>query len=171
MSLTSTDWIKKLDLQKHPEGGYFKEIYRSNEIISKNCLPERFAGDRPFSTSIYFMLTGTDISAFHRLKADEGWFFHAGNSALTLYEIQKNGDLKTHFLGQNTNKGEQLQVFIQAKSWFCAEVHDKSKEAFVLVGCMMSPAFDFEDFELAEAKKLAQEFPKHTNLIQRFSIR
>lgn len=63
--------IRKLELYPHPEGGYFKEVYRSDGIISENCLPDKFDGARNFSTSIYYMLEGNQVSNLHRLRADE----------------------------------------------------------------------------------------------------
>ena len=58
-------WIKKLELTKHPEGGYYKEIYRADEVIKNEHLPSRFKDDRNYSTAIYFLLDGNDFSAFH----------------------------------------------------------------------------------------------------------
>lgn len=71
---------EKLQLQEHPEGGYFKEVYRSNEQIPKNALPDRFAGERSFGTSIYFMLTSDSFSAFHKINQDEIWHFYEGST-------------------------------------------------------------------------------------------
>ena len=77
-------WIKKLSLKRHPEGGYFKETYRSREVILKHALPARFSGDRVFSTCIYFLLEKTDFSAFHAIQQDEVWHFYEGSS-LTIH--------------------------------------------------------------------------------------
>ncbi|HET54285.1 MAG TPA: hypothetical protein ENN33_03600, partial [Ignavibacteria bacterium] len=65
--------VKRLDLQPHPEGGYFKEVYRSNELIKAEGLPERYSSERCFGTSIYYMLEGEQFSAFHKLQSDETW--------------------------------------------------------------------------------------------------
>ena len=78
--MNAKDWIKKLELQPHPEGGYFKEVYRSDELASKEALPDSFGGDRNFSTAIYFLLEAHDFSAFHRIKSDEIWHFYSGTS-------------------------------------------------------------------------------------------
>ena len=71
-------WIDKLELLSHPEGGFYKEIYRSDEAISADALPERYKGERSFSTSIYFLLRENEFSAFHRLQSDEIWHFYSG---------------------------------------------------------------------------------------------
>ena len=63
--------IMALDLQPHPEGGYFREMYRSSGIISKNNLEATFSGDRNYSTAIYFLLTSDTFSAFHKINQDE----------------------------------------------------------------------------------------------------
>ena len=71
-------WVESLGLGSHPEGGYYKETYRSNESILQRELPERFGGDRVFSTAIYFLIPGGGFSAFHRISSDEMWHFYSG---------------------------------------------------------------------------------------------
>jgi predicted cupin superfamily sugar epimerase len=78
--------IEFYQLLPHPEGGYYKEIYRSTEMIKANALPERFGGDRSLSTAIYFLLEKGNLSAFHRIKSDECWHFYLGNP-LSVYVI------------------------------------------------------------------------------------
>ena len=76
--MTAQQIIEKFNLTEHPEGGYFKETYRSNEIIENKHLPSEFIGDRNFSTSIYFLLTSDKFSAFHKINQDEIWHFYIG---------------------------------------------------------------------------------------------
>src|SRR5690242_12414204 len=83
-------WIQKLGLIKHPEGGYYSEVYRSKEMIKPRHLPERFSGERHHSTSIYFMIASDEFSAFHRIKSDELWHFYYG-SDVTIHMIDENG--------------------------------------------------------------------------------
>jgi len=164
MHKTANSIIKELKLKKHPEGGYFSEVYRSEEAIKKKHLPNRFSGDRNFSTSIYFLLTQKDFSSFHRLKADEVWHFYSG-SPLNIYVIQKNGRLKKITLGKN----HLYQSVIRAGQWFAAEV--SKPKSYSLVGCTVSPGFDFRDFELGECSKLSELYPKHKSLINRLTIK
>lgn len=159
-------YIKNLGLKKHPEGGYFNEVYRSSEIIKKVNLPKRFNGNRNYSTSIYFLLDEENISHLHKIKSDEIWHFYGG-SAIRIYTIKNNGELNTDLLGRNISKGEQLQVIIKKGNCFCAEVVDKNK--FGLVGCTVSPGFDFEDFTLGKRDNLLKKFPKHKKIIKRFT--
>ena len=72
-------WIRDLQLQRHPEGGWFREVYRASEMIPRRSLPARFRADRSHSTAIYFLLEGSDFSALHRLKQDEVWHFYDGD--------------------------------------------------------------------------------------------
>jgi predicted cupin superfamily sugar epimerase len=160
-------WIEKLKLSKHPEGGYFREVYRSDEFISKKHLPGRYSSFRSFSTSIYFLLKSDEFSAFHRLKSDEIWHFYDG-SPLLLYVIDPKGKLTTIKTGPNPGNNEMLQVVIPKGFWFAAEV--SVKDSFSLIGCTVSPGFDFEDFELAGREKLTAKFPQHKELIERLTI-
>ena len=139
-------WVEKYNLLPHPEGGYYAETYRSSEKISKDALPERFTEDRTFSTGIYFLLEADDFSAFHKIKSDELWFYHDGDS-LEIYVLAETG-LKTIRLGRNIAAGEVLQAVIPANVWFASKVKDS--EGFVFVSCTVAPGFSFEDFELAD---------------------
>ncbi len=89
---TAEYWIKKLDLQPHPEGGYFRETYRSGETISRHALPERFNGDRVLSTCIYYLLKESQYSAFHTIQQDEIWHFYEG-APLVLHILTPNNFL------------------------------------------------------------------------------
>lgn len=148
-------YIKKLQLQKHPEGGWFREIYRSREVASEDCLPADFSGDRNFSTSIYYLLEGDDFSAFHRIQSDEIWHFYLGTSAIEIWTI-KNGKCLKQRVGENLESREQLQLVVPKNTWFAARLVNTS--GFALAGCTVSPGFHFEDFELAD-KRLLEEFP------------
>ena len=167
MEQESKYWIEKLGMQKHPEGGYYKEVYRSDEIISHQTLPSRFEGDRCFSTSIYFLLESNSFSAFHRIKSEEIWHFYKGTS-LTLFIITEDGRLILMQLGDNIDNGEHLQIVVPRNAWFAAQVNTNS--SFTLVGCTVSPGFDFNDFELADCSKLCEEFPQYKKNIKKMTI-
>lgn len=160
-------WINTLRLKKHPEGGYYREYYRSKVIIDQKSLPVDFRGSRSVATSIYFLLKGEDISHLHRIKSDEIWHFYQGSSA-TIHCIESSGTYTPLLLGANVNNNESFQHVIPAGSWFGAEVNDKT--GYALVGCTVSPGFDFEDFEIAHKKKLLQDYPHLKTLINQFSL-
>lgn len=159
-------WINHLNLTKHPEGGYFKESYRATESVEGEHLPARFTGSRAFSTAIYFLLTGDECSRFHRIKSDEGWHFYTG-SGLTIYIIDKAGKLSSIMLGDNTDAGEVFQAVVPAECWFGAVVNDPG--AYALVGCTVSPGFDFHDFELADRTPLIAQYPEHWEIIKKLT--
>ncbi len=159
-------YIAQLKLESHPEGGYFREIYRSGEIILPEGLPGRFRKGRAVSTSIYFLLAGHQVSKFHRIKSDEIWHFYDG-CGVRIYVIDSSGNLGEHKLGKYIEKGEELQVVIKNNQWFAAELIDKS--SFSLVGCTVAPGFDFEDFEMGIREKLSLTYPEYRELVERFT--
>jgi len=158
------EYIKQLELVKHPEGGYFKEVYRSGELILPKHLPARYKSSRNFSTSIYFLLEGKQFSAFHQLQSDELWHYYDGSTVL-VHIIDEDGNLSLQKLGRV--KGSRFQITIKKKSWFAAEV--QNKKSFSLFGCTVSPGFEFEDFELGKRNSLVKNFPKQENLIKRLT--
>ncbi|KEQ19077.1 cupin domain-containing protein [Endozoicomonas numazuensis] len=162
----ASDWIEALALQPHSEGGFFRETYRSDEMISQGSLSDRFSGERSFSTAIYYLLEGNDFSAFHRIEQDEVWHFYDGAS-LTIHVITPNGDYSATTLGINIQEGEAPQFVVPARCFFAVEVNDPS--SFVLSGCTVAPGFDFADFEMPSAEQLLGRFPQHAVLIERLT--
>lgn len=159
-------WIEKLELIKHPEGGYFKEVHRSDEIVKQGALPARYNGNRTFSTSIYFLLKGDEFSSFHRIKSDETWHFYQGTT-LELFVLNENS-VHSHLLGSDFENDEQLQVTIPRNHWFGGRA--VNKDSYALLGCTVAPGFDFDDFELAERANLIEQFPKHEKLIRELTF-
>lgn len=157
-------WIEKLQLQKHPEGGWFKEVYRSEDIISSAALPVGFSGDRSCSTSIFFLLQKEEFSAIHRIKSDELWHYYSGNSAIEILMIE-NGKLKKQLVGSDIERGELFQFSVTKNTWFGARLTNTT--GYALVGCTVSPGFHFDDFELAD-ERLLQKLPEIRNEIARF---
>ncbi|NQU33240.1 MAG: cupin domain-containing protein [Bacteroidetes bacterium] len=162
---TSKYWVDKLCLLPHPEGGYFKEIYRSAEKVCSKSLPTRFKGDRSFSTSIYFLLEKGQFSAFHRIKSDEIWHFYDGDP-LTVYVIDSDGELIQYKLGLDPETNTLPQVTIPANCWFASE----SNGEFTLSGCTVSPGFDFEDFEMGDRDTLLSKYPNLKEIILRYTM-
>ncbi len=165
-SYQARDWIEGLGLKAHPEGGWYREVYRSAEQLATTGLPERFSGPRSLSTSIYYLLEGQDFSALHRIHSDEVWHHYAGTS-LSLVAIDTAGALHRHTLGKDLDAGEVPQLVVPAGQWFAATCVEPM--GYSLVGCTVAPGFDFADFELAERAALADSFPEHGALIERFT--
>lgn len=154
-------WIEKLDLIPHPEGGYFREIYRSEEILHEG-LPERFTGDRCFCTAIYYLLLSGQISTLHKIKSDETWHFYQG-SPLELYMISLDGVHTKIVLGNNIAEGEVLQFTVPHGSWFGAR--PILENSYTLVGNTVAPGFDFDDFEMGNRDELIKSFPQLEQII------
>jgi predicted cupin superfamily sugar epimerase len=162
-------WIEKYNLLPHPEGGHYVETYRSAESVVQDALPVRFEnGSRSFSTGIYFLLEQDQFSAFHRIKSDEMWHFYAGE-ALDIFVIYpETEELQVIKLGSNPENGETFQAVVPAGTWFASRPVKDSN--YALVGCTVSPGFDFTDFEMADKNELIQQFPKHESLIRELAI-
>ena len=158
--MNAQDIISKLEMLPHPEGGYYKETYRSEEqTINKE------GNKRNTSTAIYFLLENNNISHFHRIKSDELWFFHQGN-AIEIVSIQ-NDELVSITLGNDIDKGEVPQAVIPANVWFASSVKDGS--GFGLVSCTVAPGFDFADFKMAKQDELLQEYPMFESVIKKYT--
>ena len=131
--------IQELNLIPHPEGGFYRETYRSEEVLN-----------------------GINRSHFHRIKSDEHWFFHAG-SPLLVHTLDKNGHHK-HLVGLELNKGETPHFIVPKNTIFGSQVLEKN--SYSLVSCLVSPGFDFADFELIKRADLLKEFPQHREIIE-----
>ncbi len=158
-------WIEKLALARHPEGGFFRQTYKSDRLIARDALPG-FPGERAASTAIYFLLEGEHFSAFHRLRADEIWHFYAG-SPLLVHVIEPSGAYSSLLLGNNPDAGQMFQEILRAGSWFGS--HVANWKGWALVGCTVAPGFEFEDFEMAKREELVKEYPLHKEIIEKLT--
>jgi uncharacterized protein len=163
---TADYWIKHLHLNQHIEGGWYSEVYRSPLTFKIEQLPPSFGGERNVCTHIYFLLEKKGFSAFHRIKSDELWHFYAGDP-LVIYEMEEDGKMIEHLLGNDIEKGQSLFCKIKAGNWFASEVANGGE--YGLAGCTVSPGFDFNDFELAEKNILANAYPQFAELIGRLT--
>ena len=152
---TAQQWVTLLQLMAHPEGGYYREMYRSAGSFSSRDASGQFPGDRSYATSIYFLLPSDHRSLFHRIKSDELWYYHAGCS-LSIYVLQA-GEMKILRLGPDFEKGERFQHVVPANCWFAAK--PDQRESYTLSSCSVSPGFDFRDFEIAERQLLLDRYP------------
>ncbi len=151
-------WIAHLKLQPHPEGGYYKETFRSNQtVFRKTGGPLKQA-----CTSIYYLLEGNDFSGFHRLSSDEIWYFHKG-TPLLIHVIDHDGKLGSFELSDITTGS--LSLAIEAGCWFAAETI--TPHGFSLVSCAVAPGFDFSEFEMGKKDVLQLLYPEHKNILNR----
>lgn len=155
MSLAINDLIELHSLKPHPEGGYFRETYRSAGEIPTEHLPEH-GGARNHSTAIYFLLPEGTKSVLHRIKSDEVWHFYLGGP-LTLIQIAPDGTVEEVVLGQDVQAGQKVQHVVPAGYWFGA--YPCAGSAYSFVGCTVAPGFDFADFEMGNRDELLKLFP------------
>lgn len=180
------DLIATLGLEPHPEGGYFRETYRSPMEV------ETPRGKRSASTAIYFLIPSGGESAFHRVASDEAWHFYRGapirlvclgsnldasdlvspdfvSPDLVSPEHRAKAASRTDIvLGNDLALGHVLQYVVPANTWFGAYI-EESETDFSLVGCTVAPGFDFADFELARRDILVRDYPAHESIIRRLT--
>ena len=155
---TSRYWIEHLAMQPHPEGGYYKETFRSAQQVSRS-------GDtaiRQACTSIYYLLEGEDYSGFHRILSDEIWYFHKGDP-LHIHVINEQGTLETHELSDLATGS--LSIMVPAELWFAAEL--PAKTGYCLVSCAVAPGFEFSEFEMAGKTELESAYPRYKAVFER----
>jgi hypothetical protein len=152
--------VEHLQLLPHPEGGFYKESYRAGEAI------ETPSGERNLLTSIFFLLTSDSVSRFHRIKSDELWFFHEGNS-LTVHLLNEHGYDRLQ-LGNVTSQ-DDCQPFglVKADTIFGSTVDES--DGYALVSCAVAPGFDFKDFELLSGDELLLDYPDQADIIKRLT--
>ena len=150
--------VTKFNLQAHPEGGFYSETYRSDQLTASQ--------DRNLVTCIYFLLTSENVSNFHRIKSDEMWFFHEGSS-LTVHTLDpQNGHLQ-HAVGNEIQKGQTPQLVVPKNTIFGSSVTDENSYSFV--SCVVAPGFDFNDFELFTQDALLEEYPESESIIRQLT--
>ncbi|MDB5095078.1 MAG: putative protein of Cupin superfamily [Candidatus Eremiobacteraeota bacterium] len=149
--------IAALHLTPHPEGGWYRETYRSPDRVTTSLGTVRSA-----TTSIYFLLTSDVFSAFHRLASDETWHFYRGDP-VTIEVIAPSGTHQRHVIGA----GDALQTTIAANAYFAS--HVDTPDGFALVGCDVAPGFDFADFHLTTRSMLTAAYPQFAPLIARYT--
>ena len=186
MRPTAAQMAASLGLEPHPEGGSYLETYRAAQTLQTP------RGERPASTAIIFLVTEGSVSKLHRLTSDELWVFQGG-LPLEIVTIAPGGELERRVLGgleeivrsripgieptaespvglPEGSREWLSQALVPAGSWQGARLaggpHLPAEHAWALVSCVVSPGFDFADFELGERDALLAEFPRHAGLIR-----
>jgi uncharacterized protein len=168
-SARALELIEALDLEPHPEGGFFVESYRAPGEVCAATHPEA----RPASTAIYFLVTRDAPSThLHRLRSDEIFHLYEGGP-LEIVRLFADGSADVARLGLDLSLGERPQLAIPAGTWFGTELAEGASHC--LVGCTVAPGFSFADFELlegpAEQAMLQQRFPALAARIERMGAR
>ena len=159
--------IELLGLAPHPEGGFYRETYRSGETITGAALPERYTGDRAHATAIYYLLTADDFSRFHRVASDEVFHFYRGDPVL-LVVLYPDGDGDTIVLGPDIHVGQAPQAVVPGGCWQGLALRDGGR--YALLGATVSPGFEFSDFVLGDRARLIEEYPAYRDVIPRLTM-
>lgn len=163
LETSSDNLISLLSLMPHPEGGHFKETYRSQHGVNR----EQDGVSRSASTAIYYLLRGRERSTWHRIRSDEMWHFYDG-VPIRIYVLEPNGGLSVLRLGNPLrHEGAHFQALVPAGRWFAAECEEP--EGYSLAGCTVAPGFEFEEFEIGDASVLKRDWPAHAESIARLA--
>jgi uncharacterized protein len=144
------DWAQGLDLQPHPEGGYFAETFRSTLELAQASLPPGYEGPRPLATSIMFLLLPGEESAWHLVRSDELWIHQRGGPlilGLGGADPTRPGPATERLLGTDAIGGQSPQLLVPAGHWQTAR---PAEDQPALVACVVAPGFDYRDWRLAE---------------------
>ena len=158
--------VKKiLGLVQHPrEGGWYVRTWESEEFVS---LP-RYPGERRTSTAIYYLLEPGTFSEMHVLESDEV-FHHYMGSAVEMLQLFPDGSSQRVVIGKDLEAGERPQVVVRRGVWQGSCL--VKEEGWALLGCLVCPGFEFEDYRDGSAEELAARWPGEAEMIRRLTRR
>jgi len=160
-----SELVKKLGLTPHPEGGYYRETYRAEELYEVNGIQKNCA------TAIYFLITDTNFSALHKIQSDEIFHFYYGDSVDFVMFDEKNKPIRKT-LGTNIQEGEKPQIIVPKNMWQGFKINKTNPNninGFCLMGATVAPGFDYKDFKLGSKIDLMMEFPEYHKIIHEFT--
>ncbi len=138
------EWVRRLELSPHPEGGWFRETWRSDLTLEGSQLPAHYGGPRSAGTAILFVLMPGQESAWHTVRSAELWLYHRGSPVELHFGPDRDGAARK-MLGPDIEAGQHPQLLIPAGHWQRARPHGSEPS---LVSCIVVPGFDFADFSL-----------------------
>lgn len=160
--------VERFDLEPHPEGGYFREVYRGDLSVTHPGIPAGHERRRRTGTLIYFLLEGDSFSAIHRVRwSDEAWHLYSGGP-IALHVIDPAGQHDRRLLSSDFTVGEPTAV-VPAGHWQAATLDAGAAWAFG--GCTVCPGFEFDDFEMPPAEDLIAAYPGLESLIRSLTRR
>lgn len=165
--MTAEELIQMLGLEPLTrEGGYYRRIYASDEVIPQSVLPNRYKSDHSFGSAIYYLLTKDTFSEFHSLLSDETYHFYLGDP-IELIELHPNGEYSQTTLGQDILGGQKVQHTVLKNTWQASYVRPGGEWA--LLGCTVNPSFEDSDFQKGHWETLLRSHPKHHQIIMRLT--
>jgi predicted cupin superfamily sugar epimerase len=150
------------------EGGYYAETYRSEDVVSASCLAPRYNGPRAVATAIYYLLEAGSFSEMHRVASDEIFHFYVGDP-VEMLQLWPDGSSRQTTIGTDIERGMRPQVVVPRRVWQGARLVPGGE--FALLGCTVSPGFDFADYESGSRELLEQQFPHARELIRALTRR
>jgi predicted cupin superfamily sugar epimerase len=149
--MTSDEIVKLLDLKPHPEGGFYRETYRSPRNVPGTDPP------RAYSTTILYLLVSGAVSKLHRIAGDEVFHFYLGDP-VTWVLLKPGGKFEKVVLGSLLGQGQELQMLVPSGTWFGGYLSEGG--LFTLMGTTVAPAFEFGDLAMGEREELLAQFPQ-----------
>ena len=141
------DWAQRLDLSPHPEGGWFRETWRSELTMPQSALPPDYTGPRSAGTAILFLLMPGQQSAWHTVRSAELWLYHCGGPLLLQIGAEQRQRHNAFARRAISSPGEQPQLVVPARALAAGPARATTSPA--LVSCVVVPGFDYADFALA----------------------
>lgn len=164
--MNAQEIIKHYSMQPLPdEGGYYVETYRASETVSQKALHSRYTGDRNHCTSILYLITPTSFSKMHRVKSDEIFHFYIGDP-VEMLQLYPDGTSKVVIMGNDIKAGHHQQVAVPNGVWQGTKLKKSGKDKFALLGCTVSPGFEFQDYETGNREDLIKNHPTQHQLIK-----
>lgn len=162
--MTVEDVKKILGLQPHPvEGGWFVRTYQADETIEASTFGDgRYSGSRRTGSAIYYLLETGTFSEMHRLKSDEIYHFYMGD-AVELLLLEESGGGTVVTIGNDLAAGQRPQVLVKRGVWQGSRL--AAGGSWALLGCSLSPGFEFEDYEGGERRQLCARWPQFEEMI------
>lgn len=155
--------IKLLDLKPLDiEGGFFRETYRSEDILPKTALPAFYQTARCLGTAIYYLLTPESFSVLHKVNSDEIFHFYLGDPVQMLL-LYPDGTGREVTLGQDLGSGQAVQLVVPRGVWQGAAL--KQGGRFALLGTTVSPGFEYQDFIQGQRESIMSDYSKHARRI------
>jgi len=161
MNSRVAELVCRFSLQPHPEGGFYARQFESPIKVLHPMIADAI---RPMYTSIYYLMTASNHSSWHRLRTDEMWHFYEGDP-MHIHMLYPSGEYQVKRLCAH---GEEMrfQWVVPAGVWFA--VSSEGPLGYSFTGCSLAPGFDFDDFELADASDLQSQYPAHQKIIDQF---
>ncbi len=165
--MTANEIKQLLKLEPHPvEGGSFLQTWCAAETIPQSALPAQYAGPRPAGTCIYYLLEPGTFSEMHRLTSDEIYHFYLGDP-VEMLQLAPDGRARKLIIGSDLANGQHPQLLVPKNVWQGSRLLSGGKVA--LLGCTMSPGFDYADYEAGARDVLVRDYPEFAELIEKLT--